>query len=121
MRACALRHAQASVDSHIIVRELREETKELRALPEVGLDDGIGLWRHLPLFLQEVSNICFPVVSRSFIVQALRFSTAELRRHIPLPTSPVSSKYASTAASQHPEVCKRSPNWNNPSQSDQLG
>mmetsp|Transcript_24272 Transcript_24272/g.45896 ORF Transcript_24272/g.45896 Transcript_24272/m.45896 type:complete len:359 (-) Transcript_24272:358-1434(-) len=37
----------ASIDSHIIVRELREETRELRALPEIGLDDGIGVWRHL--------------------------------------------------------------------------
>lgn len=37
----------ASVDSRVIVRELREETMELRQLPQLGLDDGVGLWRHL--------------------------------------------------------------------------
>eukprot|EP00438_Fugacium_kawagutii_P001890 Skav201622 [mRNA] locus=scaffold3582:5170:7285:+ [translate_table: standard] len=39
----------ASVDSRVIVRELREETLELRQLPSLGLDDGVGLWRHLCL------------------------------------------------------------------------
>ena len=39
--------SQASVDSRVIVRELREETMELRQLPQLGLDDGVGLWRHL--------------------------------------------------------------------------
>ena len=42
---------QASVDSRVIVRELREETMELRRLPQLGLDDGVGLWRHLRLVL----------------------------------------------------------------------
>ncbi|CAE7668702.1 unnamed protein product, partial [Symbiodinium pilosum] len=37
----------ASIDSRIVVKELREESKDLRAMPEIGLDDGIGLWRHL--------------------------------------------------------------------------
>eukprot|EP00434_Breviolum_minutum_P036232 symbB.v1.2.032098.t1/scaffold3754.1/size70833/9 len=37
----------ASVDSRVIVRELREETLELRQLPSLGLDDGVGVWRHL--------------------------------------------------------------------------
>ena len=97
---CASQHAQASVDSHIIVRELREETKELRALPEVGLDDGIGLWRHLRLFLQDGSNI--PIFTLfSFEISYLHNSDVE-----PFPTtsSPVGTKHSSTAASQHPEV-----------------
>lgn len=38
---------EASVDSRVIVRELREETLELRQLPSLGLDDGVGVWRHL--------------------------------------------------------------------------
>ena len=37
----------ASVDSRVLVRELREETQQLRQLPQLGLDDGIGSWRHL--------------------------------------------------------------------------
>ncbi|CAJ1381409.1 unnamed protein product [Effrenium voratum] len=37
----------ASVDSRLLVRELREESLELRRLPSLGLDDGVGLWRHL--------------------------------------------------------------------------
>lgn len=37
----------ASVDSRVLVRELRQETQQLRQLPQLGLDDGIGSWRHL--------------------------------------------------------------------------
>lgn len=37
----------ASVDGRILIRELREEALELRALPRLGLDDGIALWRHI--------------------------------------------------------------------------
>jgi len=37
----------ASVDSRIIIQELRREMAELRAMSQLGLDDGIASWRHL--------------------------------------------------------------------------
>lgn len=37
----------ATVDSRIIIRELQEEAMEMQALSQVGLDDGIALWRHI--------------------------------------------------------------------------
>lgn len=43
----------ASVDSRKLIRELREETMELRRLPQLGLDDGIGVWRHLYAVVDE--------------------------------------------------------------------
>ncbi|CAK9088612.1 unnamed protein product [Durusdinium trenchii] len=45
--------SRASVDSRKLIRELREETMELRRLPQLGLDDGIGVWRHLYAVVDE--------------------------------------------------------------------
>merc|ERR1712107_189726 len=37
----------ASLDSRIVIREMKESALELRAVSTVGLDDGIAEWRHM--------------------------------------------------------------------------
>lgn len=37
----------ATVDSRIIIRELKDEAMEMRAINQVGLDTGVALWRHI--------------------------------------------------------------------------
>eukprot|EP00930_Biecheleria_cincta_P058686 TRINITY_DN44490_c0_g1_i1.p1 TRINITY_DN44490_c0_g1~~TRINITY_DN44490_c0_g1_i1.p1 ORF type:complete len:421 (+),score=51.49 TRINITY_DN44490_c0_g1_i1:119-1264(+) len=37
----------ATVDSRIIIRELKDEAMEMRAMNRIGLDDGVALWRHI--------------------------------------------------------------------------
>lgn len=37
----------ATVDSRIIIRELKDEAMEMRAMNQVGLDTGVALWRHI--------------------------------------------------------------------------